>query len=475
MLALAGICMPQNKPIAAEDQRIDSWKEIAAFFGRDERTVKRWEKERGLPVHRVPGPRGSVFAYAGELSRWLHSNRGGQEDEPQPTQVEGRERSSQPTGTATKSVGPLPLWATSIAAVALLALACAFGLAIHRHLQAKRARAEWIGPMHTPDPIAREFYLKGRYDWSRRTNGSLSAAVDDFTQAVEHDSAYAEAYAGLAECYDVMPEFTSMPPSQAFPRAITSARTAIALDDSLANAHSALAFGLFYWEWNVPRALEEFHKAIALDPQNDEAHHWYATALLALGTQPMEAVAEIDKAQQLNPESRAIVADQALIRYMYGDKDGSVARLRDMERSEPDFASAPRYLAEIAWASGDDREWIVQTQRLAAVSKDRIVDEEVSAAEKGFAAGGDQGMLRALADVEQREFDHGQTSGYDLALTNTRLGQKEDAVAALKAAEAAHDYRIFGLESNLGFATLQGDPDFEALYREIDQRIMTKR
>ena len=62
-----------------EHRRIDSWKEIAAFFGRDERTVKRWEKERALPVHRLPGEHGGVFAYADELDRWLHCSRGAAE------------------------------------------------------------------------------------------------------------------------------------------------------------------------------------------------------------------------------------------------------------------------------------------------------------------------------------------------------------------------------------------------------------
>src|ERR1700722_375038 len=60
-----------SEPFAPK-KRLDSWKEIAAFFGRDERTVKRWEKERGLPVYRVPGSaRGGVFAYAEELAEWL--------------------------------------------------------------------------------------------------------------------------------------------------------------------------------------------------------------------------------------------------------------------------------------------------------------------------------------------------------------------------------------------------------------------
>ena len=64
--------MAAHSESLAPTKRLDSWKEIAAFFGRDERTVKRWEKERGLPVYRVPGSaRGGVFAYAEELAEWL--------------------------------------------------------------------------------------------------------------------------------------------------------------------------------------------------------------------------------------------------------------------------------------------------------------------------------------------------------------------------------------------------------------------
>ena len=57
----------------AEDSRIESWKEIAAYFGRDERTVRRWEKTRSLPIHRLPGEKGGVFAYRRELMVWLNS------------------------------------------------------------------------------------------------------------------------------------------------------------------------------------------------------------------------------------------------------------------------------------------------------------------------------------------------------------------------------------------------------------------
>src|ERR1700689_4648578 len=66
--------MSSVQEVKAPNRRLDSWKEIAAFFDRDERTVKRWEKERLLPVHRLPGgSRARVFAFTGELERWMHS------------------------------------------------------------------------------------------------------------------------------------------------------------------------------------------------------------------------------------------------------------------------------------------------------------------------------------------------------------------------------------------------------------------
>ena len=326
----------------AENRRIDSWKEIAAFFGRDERTVKRWEKERGLPVHRLPGERGGVFAWSQELTAWLNSAAAaanGKTDEPpiaaDPLPVPPSPAS--PSATTLPAPQPAPVAAvaspraTVLWILALTVVAFAVGFFgfrfVQRSVMAPREAARGTAPHHLPDPEAREFYLKGRYYWSRRTDGSLHLALDAFTQAVVHDSEYAQAYAGLAECYDIMPEFSSMPRSEAFPRAIAAARKAEALDDSLAEAHRALAFALFYWEWKVPAALSEYQRALQLDPHDEEAHHWYATSLLTLGRY-QEAMVEIDKAQQLNPASRSILSDQALIRFWAGDQAAAIQKLQ---------------------------------------------------------------------------------------------------------------------------------------------------
>jgi hypothetical protein len=192
--------------------------------------------------------------------------------------------------------------------------------------------------------------------------------------------------------------------------------------------------------------------------------------LLALDTRTKDALAEIDTAQQLNPASRSILADQALIRYLNGDASGAIAQLRDMERAEPEFASPPRYLAQIAWIEGDDREWIVQTRRLANLSKDPATLDEAAAAEKGLAVGGSRAMLEALRHVQKRKFDRGQDTGFHLAETDARLGLKPEAVAALRTALTVRDFRMICLETNPAFATLRGVSGFEELMREIHKR-----
>ncbi|MGA7522235.1 MAG: tetratricopeptide repeat protein [Acidobacteriaceae bacterium] len=460
----------------APGRRIDSWKEIAAFFGRDERTVRRWEKERSLPVHRIPGERGGVFAYTGELTRWLNSTSEAGEQgipagaaAPQPAPTEHAPTASAaeaPPSLSRPRAGrfwPVPL-ALSVAALVLLTYA-----GYRRHANAHRPRPAVpaaSASAHIPDPEAEEFYLKGRYDWDRRTEGSLNLAVDAFTQAVVHDPGYAQAYAGLAECYDIMPEFTSMPRSEAFPRAIAAASKALALDDSLSEAHRALAFALFYWEWNFPRALAEYRRAIAIDPRDEEAHHWYATSLMTLHRYP-EALAEINQARKLEPTSRSILSDQALIRYWSGDHAGAIARLREIERAEPDFLSAPRYLAGLAFTQRDYRTFIDQTRRIGTITHDPQYTDLAAAAERGLSRGGTRGMLEAMRPVQEHYFQTGRTSGYELARTCALLGRQDDAVRYLKATIQARDYIVFGSISDPDFASLRGNAGFEQIRRQL--------
>ena len=134
--------------------------------------------------------------------------------------------------------------------------------------------------MHAANREAEEFYLKGRYYWEKRTPDSLNKAVDSFTQAIVHDPGYAPAYVGLADCYNLLREYTVMPASRGLPaRAGCREERRSNSTPQSSEAHASLAFVSFFGMWDAATADREFRRAIELNPNNAVAHHWYATYL----------------------------------------------------------------------------------------------------------------------------------------------------------------------------------------------------
>ena len=139
---------------------------------------------------------------------------------------------------------------------------------------------------------AEDLYLQGRFYWTKRTPDSLRKAVDFFAQAIVREPNYAPSYVGLADCYNLLREFSAMPASEAYPRALDAARKAVQLDDSSAEAHNSLAFVSFYWNWDAALADREFRRAIELNPNYVLAHHLRANFLMSMHRLP-EALEEM--------------------------------------------------------------------------------------------------------------------------------------------------------------------------------------
>ena len=194
--------------------------------------------------------------------------------------------------------------------------------------------------------------MKGRYYWSKRTPAALNLALEYFTQAIASDPDYAQAYVGLADCYNLLREYSVMPEEKAYPKAIAAARKAVALDSSLAEAHNSLAFDLFYGSLDAAGAEREFQRALSLDPNCQLAHHWYATYLMTVG-RSREALEQIEIAQQLNSSSTSILADKGLILYYAGRTDEAIALLKQIRETDPSFLSTHRYLALIDLTDGE--------------------------------------------------------------------------------------------------------------------------
>jgi DNA-binding winged helix-turn-helix (wHTH) protein/Tfp pilus assembly protein PilF len=320
-----------------------------------------------------------------------------------------------------------------------------------------------LHPLHPSNQQAKDLYLQGRYYWSRRTPDDLHKAVDYFTQAIVHDPGYADAYVGLADCYNLLREYTGMPASEAFPRARAAAAKAVELDENSSQAHASLAFVSFWWSWDGATSDREFHRAIELDPNNAIAHHWYAMTLLDSGRFP-QALAQIEWAQALDPSSRSILADKAaILNHMAGREKEALDLLQQMEKADPAFISPHRYLKTIYVESGDYRDYLVELRQEASLSNDASAVEVADTAAKGFAANGAQGMFEALRSKQQAMLEQGKMDPYLLALTCAREGNKTDALKYLKAAYDQHSQDLPGVGIDHAFVELRDEPGFQEI------------
>jgi tetratricopeptide (TPR) repeat protein len=491
--------MPPLEPSPRNNRRLDTWKEIGAFFGRDERTAKRWETTRGLPVHRVPGAgRANVYAYTDELADWLAGANLAAEPELSPDSGAHSTAGGSPevrtdigTTVATPSLdrrsrdrrrdgGPHSsalfwryLHEVRYGVVALAVLAVAFVIVgiVRRSSSARDAHAsaavsERSLPPRRVDPEAEQLYLKGIYYWNKRTPEGLNQAVDYFTQAVVRDPQYAEAYVGLANSYNLLREYSVMPPSQAYPRAMAAAKRAIAIDDSLSGAHSSLAFVEFYWSWDIAGAQREFERALALDPNSVVAHHWHATFLLQIGRFP-EAVEEIETAQKLDPNSRSILADKGLILFYAGQKDEGVTLLKQLEATEPDFLSPHAYLAFAHLVQGDYPQYLAESRKVASLLHDAQRLAIVVTGEKGFASAGSRGMLMAMLKEQQNLYDIGQEQAYNVAVTSALLGRKQEALDELQSAYLKREPDFLRVRIDPLLSSLHDEPRFREMLAQI--------
>jgi tetratricopeptide (TPR) repeat protein len=477
-----------QRPNRRLNRRLDSWKEIASFFDRDERTVKRWEKERALPVHRLPGgSRARVFAFTEELTRWMHSPDAGAADVlPAVPPTEASEPKAEPVAempVPTLSLelpdeAVLPpqapakaktLWIIAGSALVIL-LAVAIAMVVRRHgtsassekqSASSEAARKTVAPAK-PDAETEELYLKGRYYWHKRTPVDLNKAVDYFTQAIVHSPSYAPAYVGLADCYNLLREFADMPPEEAFPRALAAAQKAVELDASSAEAHASLAFVMAFWKWDFAGADREFRRAIQLNPSYATAHHWYANFLMLMGRTP-EALQEIERAQELDPSSSPILADKALILFNDGKVQEATALLKQIENSQPEFFSTHKYLSYIYLTQGDDRDYLAEATKAAQLSGDANESAVTRAEKQGFKSGGETGMLKNAIRVEKKLCAEGKFSPFVVATSYAEIGDKQEALQYLQLAYDKHDPTFVSLWSNASFATLHDDPAYRKL------------
>jgi tetratricopeptide (TPR) repeat protein len=315
-----------------------------------------------------------------------------------------------------------------------------------------------------------KLYLEGRYYWNKRTPEDLEKSVDYFTQSIVADPGYAKAYVGLADSYSLLREFATMPDSEAWPRSLAAARKAVELDPSLAEAHSSLGFDLFYGSLDVKGGEHEFKRAVELNPNYAEAHQWYATALMSVG-RFTEATDQMELARELQPASRSILADQGLLLFYQGKHEQAVEQLRQIEAAEPAFRSAHLYLSYIHFASRDWLNFLSESRKAAESSHDPVELAIFSEAEKGFAAGGSQGMLDRLLKAQQNFSAQGRSPLFRVAETLALLGRKREALDYLDASYKKHESLMVALPVDQTLVSLRQEPAYQALCAKLEGNV----
>jgi tetratricopeptide (TPR) repeat protein len=184
-------------------------------------------------------------------------------------------------------------------------------------------------------------YLKGLYQWNKRTNDAMRKAITLFEEALVQDPEYAPAYAGIADCYGLLGwvAFGALPPHEAFPRAEAAARRALELDDSLAEAHNTLGWTRLVYGWDWRDAETRFLRAIELNPRYAMAHSWYALHLTWTHRHE-EAVLAAERAMALDPLSLIIYTLAGWIHYFRGRYDRSVELYERALELAPDYVRA---------------------------------------------------------------------------------------------------------------------------------------
>jgi tetratricopeptide (TPR) repeat protein len=351
--------MPAAKKSSAgqPDDRLESWKEIAAYLNCSERTAKRWEKTRQLPVRRLPGGSGGVFAYRQEVTVWRDS-----EPALPEADIEAFDEASEglPQASAYRSAGRSPLW--FLGAILLLLSVAGAVHAVHGH---RLMAAKVTG--HIPSKEAQDLYLRGRFYWNKRTPPDLARAMSDFKAASALDPGYAEPYAGIADVYALAPQFASSPPAEAFPKMLEYARQALSLDPDLPEGHRALAFALLYWDWNRTESQKEFERAIELNPHDATTFHWYANALQQ-SENAAAALPLIEKARQLEPTDRSILSDRASILAYIGRNAEADEAWDAIEASEPTYLPPHWHRSEVAHHTGRVDVYLGELKAIAAIT-----------------------------------------------------------------------------------------------------------
>jgi TolB-like protein/DNA-binding winged helix-turn-helix (wHTH) protein/tetratricopeptide (TPR) repeat protein len=216
-------------------------------------------------------------------------------------------------------------------------------------------------------PEAFDAYLKGRFEWNKRTPAGLLKGLEHFNEALAKDPNYAAAHAGIADSYNLLANYAVLSPADGFPRAQQAARKALALDETMADAHASLGFAAFHFDYDWPGAERAYRRAIELNPSYSAAHQWYAELLACLGRYD-EALAQALRARELDPLSLTPRINIGRTHWLGRRFDRAISEMHAVLKQDPNHAWANVYLAMSLSETGQHAEAMMAAEKTKPLS-----------------------------------------------------------------------------------------------------------
>jgi len=307
-----------------------------------------------------------------------------------------------------------------------------------------------------------DLYLRGRHFQNARSKDGLEQSLNYFQQAIDKDSQNAQAYAGMADSYNLLVFYGYMDGSTGIVRAKDAAEQAVATDETLAEGHAALAYVDFMWLWDWNTAELEFHRSIELDQNYVPAHQWYALYLTAR-ERPQEAIDQIKMAETLDPRSMIVKTAEGWIYYFFRQPELAKAKCLSALALDPNFMVAHAVEGLSYEESGQYESAIAEFQKALDLSAIRQ-QTYLGYLGHAYAVSGRQAQANSIL----RELDQLGSSGVRVdqinkAVIYAGLNEKAEALQAIKQAKAQNDAGVILLRVNPQFDNLRSERGFEAL------------
>jgi TolB-like protein/Tfp pilus assembly protein PilF len=327
------------------------------------------------------------------------------------------------------------------------------------------AQEDQLVRRYTQNMDAYHLYLKGVYYWNKRVPDAVKTALEHFEQALAVDPTYAPAYAGLAACYIVPGYYGGASPKTVMPLGKAAAMKALALDDSLAEAYSALGMVTAIYEFDWPKAEEYFRAALKRNSGYSTARSWYALFDLVPLGRLAEALRQAKRAEEIDPLSPSVNTVVGLILFYEGKYDEARTQLGKALELDPNFPVAHYYMGKAWWAEGLLEPAIESLQRARTLFGDSPAVTGTLAS--CYASMGRPTEARALLDEVLEAAARRYVPCHNIAEAYIGLGEKDHALEWLEKAYEERDSQLIWLKLDPIYQSLRSEPRFVALRKKM--------